>query len=156
LAFAYCTNLIGVINGGSVASIGSYAFRDCTNLTSIIIPNSVKSISGNVFYGCTGLTIYTEDLSKPSGWDSNWNNSNRPIVWGCTLSTADGGCYVVSLTKASLSYTNATGGIAAPYREGHTFGGWAATSNSIIVAYTAANIVNAPNGTKLYAIWIYN
>ena len=42
-----------------VTSIGSYAFADCKR-----------------------LTIYCEVTSKPSGWSSSWNESNRPVVWG--------------------------------------------------------------------------
>ena len=42
-----------------VTSIGSYAFADCKR-----------------------LSIYCEVTSKPSGWSSSWNESNRPVVWG--------------------------------------------------------------------------
>lgn len=34
------------------------------------------------FDNCTSLTIYCEATSKPEGWHSNWNSSNRPVVWG--------------------------------------------------------------------------
>lgn len=66
----------------SVTSIGSYAFAYCYNLTSITIPNSVTSIESYAFYSCIRLTIYCEVTSKPSGWSSSWNESNRPVVWG--------------------------------------------------------------------------
>ncbi|MGI6759450.1 MAG: hypothetical protein ACOX40_06685 [Bacilli bacterium] len=46
------------------------------------MPDSVTSIGDSAFYGCSKLTIYVEAPSKPSGWDSNWNSSNRPVVWG--------------------------------------------------------------------------
>ena len=70
------------INGKSVTSIGKYAFCDCTSLTSVVIPDSVTSIGDDAFYGCTSLTIYCEATSQPSGWDSDWNYSKRPVVWG--------------------------------------------------------------------------
>ena len=72
------------INGHSVTSIGEGAFSDCSSLTSIEIPNSVTSIGEYAFSGCSSLTIYCEASEKPSGWDSLWNDSSRPVVWNCT------------------------------------------------------------------------
>ena len=66
----------------SVTSIGNSAFYGCSGLTSVTIPNSVTSIGEYAFYDCSGLTIYCEATSKPSGWDSYWNSSNCPVVWG--------------------------------------------------------------------------
>ncbi len=65
-----------------ITSIGSNSFYFCRDLTSIIIPSSVKSIGHNAFSSCDKLTIYCAAQSKPNGWDSNWNSSNRPVVWG--------------------------------------------------------------------------
>jgi hypothetical protein len=76
----------------SVTSIGSYAFSGCTSLTSIIIPDSVTSIGNYAFSNCTSLTIYCEAASKPSGWNSDWNYSNRPVVWGHTHTYENGEC----------------------------------------------------------------
>ncbi len=47
------------INGKSVTSIGSYAFRGCTSLTNITIPDSVTWIGSHAFNGCTRLTSIT-------------------------------------------------------------------------------------------------
>jgi hypothetical protein len=52
-------NLIQVIIGNSVTSIGTEAFFGCTALTSIIIPNSVTSIGINTFLQCSALTSVT-------------------------------------------------------------------------------------------------
>ena len=66
-----------------VKGISSKAFYNCDNLSSITIPKCVDSISDNAFLDCDNLIIYCEDASKPSGWGSNWNSSNCPVVWDC-------------------------------------------------------------------------
>ena len=81
-AFYNCDSLASVTIGDSVKNIGDYAFYGCTSLTSIEIPNSVTSIGWATFSDCTSLTIYCEATSKPSGWDTKWNYSNCPVVWG--------------------------------------------------------------------------
>ena len=81
-AFYNCTSLISIEIPNSVTSIGYFAFRGCTSLESIEIPNSVTSIGYDAFYNCTSLTIYCEATSKLEGWDSDWNYSNCPVVWG--------------------------------------------------------------------------
>ena len=74
------------INGEDipVKAIADNAFYKCDSLTSIYIPNSVTTIGEWAFLGCSNLTIYCEASSKPSGWISNWNPFNRPVVWNCT------------------------------------------------------------------------
>ena len=83
-AFAYRSRLASVVIGDSVESIGSHAFYSCSGLTSVVIPDSVTSIGTYAFSGCSKLTIYCEATSKPSGWNSSWNYSSRPVEWGYT------------------------------------------------------------------------
>jgi uncharacterized repeat protein (TIGR02543 family) len=147
-AFYDCTGLTSITIPNSVTSIGDYAFQNCTGLTSITIPDSVTSIGDYAFNGCTGLTIYVEAASEPAGWNTSWNYSNRPVVWGCTLSADK--TYVVSFTKSA---SNPVRMIAAPYREGYTCGGWATTEGGTTAAYPAFDLMAAPNDTTLYAIW---
>ena len=92
-AFCGCTSLTSVVIPDSVKSIGGYAFYGCTSLTSVVIPDSVTSIARYAFRDvCASLTIYCEVESKLSGWESDWNYSNRPVVWGHTHSYTDGEC----------------------------------------------------------------
>ena len=85
-AFSGCTSLTTITIPSSVTSIGYGAFENCTSLQSITIPNSVTSIWSNAFASCSELTIYCEcaEADKPSGWSTNWNPDNRPVVWGYT------------------------------------------------------------------------
>ena len=84
-AFYGCDNLTTVTFGenSQLTTIGSYAFYWCSSLTLITIPNSVTTIGISAFFGCSNLTIYCEAASKPSGWSSYWNYSNRPVIWDC-------------------------------------------------------------------------
>ena len=67
------------IEGCSVTSIASDAFRNCIGLTSITIPYSIKTIGPAAFSGCTGLksVYYT---GKASEWCNisfgNFSTSN--------------------------------------------------------------------------------
>ena len=84
--FGYCSNLTIVTIGenSQLTTIGERAFYSCSSLTSIYIPDSVTSIEYIAFLYCSNLTIYCEASLKPSGWKSDWNYSNRPVVWNCT------------------------------------------------------------------------
>ncbi len=80
-AFDSCGTLTSINIPNSVTSIGDYAFYSCNSLTSIVIPDSVTSIGRRAFAYCDSLLIYCKAESKPSGWDSTWNYSNRPVEW---------------------------------------------------------------------------
>jgi hypothetical protein len=73
-----------VIIPEGVTSIDQEAFNGCGNLTGIIIPEGVTSIGLGAFQACDNLTIYVKAASQPAGWASNWNSSDRPVVWGYT------------------------------------------------------------------------
>ncbi len=89
-AFEYCSSLTSVIIPSGVISIGSSAFQYCSSLTSIVIPSGVTSIYLYAFRNCSSLTIYCEVSSKPSWWNSNWNNSNRSVYWAGQWEYVDG------------------------------------------------------------------
>ena len=85
-AFSDCSNLttVTISENSQLTTIGYYAFSGCSSLTSIYIPNSVTSIGDYAFSDCFKLTIYCGASSKPRGWNSDRNDSDRPVVWNCT------------------------------------------------------------------------
>ncbi len=133
-----------------LTTLGKWAFSDNGELKSLVLSENVTSIGDYCFQNCDNLTIYTEHSSKKPGWSNSWNSSNRPVVWGCTLSIDKS--YVVSFTKSASNPSNATAtnGITEPFRFGYTFGGWYTTDDFSGTKYD--DILSAPNGI-LYAKW---
>ena len=81
-AFWSCTVLESIDLPESVTTIDNYAFTNCYMLKEIHIADHVTSVGRWAFYGCKVLTIYAEANAQPSGWDADWNPSDRPVVWG--------------------------------------------------------------------------
>ena len=81
-AFSKCMSLKNVKLSPSVETIAAMAFSKCPSLTNILIPSAVKYIQAGAFWGCSALTIYCEREKQPLGFDTSWNNSRRPVVWG--------------------------------------------------------------------------
>ena len=103
-AFYDCRNLTSVTIGYRVRSIGWDAFSACRSLTSVTISNNVTKIGSDAFYACDSLTIYCKAASQPSGWASDWNSSDCPVVWGYTGSNG--------VTDDGLNWASVTNGIA--------------------------------------------
>lgn len=151
-AFMGCKALKNVVLPDSVTTIGNYAFRALTSATSIIIGSNVETIGQHAFYGCSIASIYCEDTELQPYWNERFNSSYRPIFFGVQLS--EDRTYVEALTVSAASPDNsdATNGITAPRRAGYQFMGWATTAGGEVV-YSAAEVVNAPVGTTLYAVY---
>ena len=106
-AFSGCSNLRSVTIGSGVTSFGSWVFGDSwnimhfninsnipghlyggNNLTTVVIGRNVLTIGNSAFNNShQSMTIYTEHLSQPSGWAPQWNNNNRPVIWGYNIPT---------------------------------------------------------------------
>lgn len=86
--FKNCSELGSIIIPSGATSIGDSAFMDCTSLSTVAIPAGVSHMGECVFSGCSSLTINCEAEDMPSGWNEDWNNSARPVKWGCNGSGA--------------------------------------------------------------------
>lgn len=152
-SFAFYGNgeLTELILPPTVTFIGRQAFRNCKGLTSVILPSSIETVEQHAFYGCSSLTIYVDFNEAPKEWHKYWNSSYRPVVYGCTIS--EDSSYVLYVVKGTVSNLNSNTTLSDPIREGYTFLGWGNTATADAPAYTSANLSEADNGRKLYAIW---
>ncbi len=150
-AYSHLQTLAFDFNAGTtLTSIGNEGFRGNNKLGIMTLPTNVRSVGNAAFSDCDELTIYVEYNKQPSGWAATWNASNRPVFWGCTLSSDKS--YVVSFVKSSgnPSNPNAANGINNPTRDGYNFGGWNTKADFSGDNYD--DIASAPNRT-LYAKW---
>ena len=151
-AFYGCSALASVFFPDNIKSIGKYAFRKCDSLTSVVLGSQIDSLDAHVFNGNLNITFYVESKAVPDGWNIRWNSSYRPVFLGVTLS--EDRTYVVSFVKSKGSILNplALNGISDPYRKEMKFAGWATKKGGNAV-YTSETVVDAPDGTTLYAIY---
>ena len=166
-AFYDATSLSRITLPQSVKKIGQYAFKGCSNVSVLTLnkdytqpTTGAVSIGTNAFYGCNEMTIYTNAVktaegNPPQEWHYRWNSGYRPVVWGCTFASDENGVYVQSVvvSENTLDNVKAESGFSGPLRSGWSFAGWATQSGSDEVVYTAAQIVDVPVGTTLYAVW---
>lgn len=151
---------VKTIGNGAFYYLGTNAEDESGNklggVTSVIVAGSPDRIGANAFYGCNFATVYLTDDNRNAEWGTGWNSSRRPAVWGVTLS--EDKSYVVSVTvgENTFEYYDALNALSAPYRAGYTFAGWSVTENGTEIAYTVQNVITAPVGTTLYAVYIQN
>lgn len=123
-------------------------------LRSVTIGGSVDKIGANAFYGCIYATFFVEDANREADWGTGWNSSRRPAVWGVALSEDKSYVVSVAVGENTFEYFDSLNAIGEPYREGYVFAGWSLTENGTDIAYTAQNVMKAPVGTTLYAVYI--
>lgn len=159
-AFFNCINLAGVTLSINLIRIAEYAFANCSAIKTFTLGNNIIGIGSHVFFGAYNLTLYVEASRRREDWSVHWNSGHSPVIWGCTLSADKS--HVESFTKTENSIMNfysdpAAGTItvlSAPYRQGCSFVGWTQSDISVVPDFTAAGVVNAPDGITLYAIWL--
>ena len=152
-SFAFYGNveLTTLVIPESVTFIGKQAFRNCRGLTSVVLSSSIETVEQHAFYGCSSLTIYVAFDKAPEGWHKYWNSSYRPVVYNCVLS--EDASYVLYVEKGTISNITSNTTLSDPIREGYTFVGWGNNSTAETPSYTSANLSEADDGRKLYAIW---
>ena len=157
-AFFGCESIREIVIPTSVKYVGEYAFRGCIGVDTVVIPTTVETIGRHAFYGMKNATFFTdakfEEGILPPYWNERWNSSYRPVLWGCTLS--EDMTYVVSYTASAskLSNSDTPDATYKPEKAGHYFAGWATVEGSNDVVYTADKLLEIPEGTVLYAVWI--
>jgi hypothetical protein len=162
-AFFDCSALKNVVFPDNVNSVGKFAFGKCAALTGVVVGDNVTTMGGHVFYRCENLTLYVENASRPEGWNTFWNSSYRPVVWGCEVTAGNERVVSVTISEKegvtsgiNVEYANELKPVTAPYKAEHTFVGWSTKADATTAEeceYGAAELVNVPVGTKLYAIW---
>lgn len=83
-SFNTSINLTSIAIPNSIVRIESNAFSYCENLNTIIIPESVTYMGRFIFTFTENVTIRVRSESKPEGWHDDWNDNNRPVIWGYT------------------------------------------------------------------------
>jgi len=152
-AFYGCTEVQEIMIPASVKTIGDYAFRGCTKVDAVILPETIDVIGKHAFYGLNKASFFCESDTIRPYWNERWNSSYRTVFWGCTLS--EDGSYVVAITagETMIDNMNAPDSSLTPEREGYFLDGWATEAGSDDVAFTSWNLIAAPEGTVLYAVW---
>ena len=151
-AFCDCTSLTSITIGNSVTSIGDYAFYGCSSLTNVTIPISVTYIGNYAFAYCYNLTLFCESTGKPSGWNSNWNYSNCPVVWGYTgeeytYNFVTNGADFIEPITSSVTIV-----LPTPVREGYYFMGW--YNNAEFSGNPVSDPYYSATAHTLYAKWL--
>lgn len=135
----------------ALTTIGEEAFYH-SQIETITIPSTVTYIGANAFAANFKLTVYTECSmgNPPAGWNSSWNGSHRPVVWGCTLSSDKSRVLSFVKTQSNPQYQNAEYGISDPGSKEYNFVGWYTTSDFSGTKYT--DLLSVPLG-MVYAKW---
>ena len=129
-------------DNSSCESIGDYAFCGCGSLTNITIPNSVTSIGDYAFANCNAITIYSEAVSKPSGWSDLWashiSGSKCPVVWNCNSNeTADDGYIYTIIDGIRYALKDETATVA---KQSSSLSGDITIPINIIYKYTSYSV----------------
>ena len=81
-AFGRCTSLKKITIPDNVKSVGDFVFIGCTSLAEVYIPKGVENISHRIFIDTLNVTVYCEAEEKPDGWEENWSEGAKEVIWG--------------------------------------------------------------------------
>ena len=152
-AFMGAENLKTLVIPENVTHIGKHAFRGMTRAKSIIIPASVSTVGVHAIYGAYDAVVYVWGGEVVGEWDSRWNSSYIPVVYGCTLSADK--TYVVSFVKSLTNPDNMPieTSMTPPVRDGYTFVGFSTNSGATTAEYDMSTLIDVPDGTLVYTVW---
>ncbi len=153
-AFLGCTGLTELNLPESLTAIGKQAFRGCTGLSGVVLGTGITSVGAHAFYGCPNLTVFLAGEEIPAGFDERWNSSYRPVVLG--VSVGEDGTVSFVRSANNPKHLNQSNVLTAPGKEGMTFAGWSTAPDASSAEYTPGNVKNAPDGTRLYAVYQHN
>ncbi len=153
-AFYGCESITELRLPKTLTHIGKQAFRNCSGLSGVILENGQMTIEQHAFYGCTSMTVYTDGTEEGENWQTSWNSTHSPIVWGCTLS--DDGTYVYAVTKTEgfVTIKDISKALTEPTRSGYEFAGWAYAPNSTVAEVSMENLLTVVDGATVYAVWL--
>lgn len=153
-AFLGCTGLTELNLPETLTVIGKQAFRGCTGLSGVVLGTGITSVGAHAFYGCPNLTVFLAGEEIPAGFDERWNSSYRPVVLGTAVGEDGTVSFVIGAgNPKNLNQSNV---LTAPGKEGMTFAGWSTVPDASSAEYTPGNVKNAPDGTRLYAVYRRN
>lgn len=133
-----------------------YLFYNNYYITGVVIPMGAgrEAMRYDVFTQCSNLSIFLEDLTASSAWESEWNRE-RPVIFGYdgeehTYTFVVNGGNAIESVKSKYS-------IALPVPthqdETMTFGGWYDNPDFMGAAITDATYYSSTHNI-LYAKWL--
>ncbi len=155
-AFYGCSGITELYIPQTVSYIGKQAFRNCSGLLGVAVESDQTTIDQHAFYGCANMTIYTNGSADGENWQTGWNSTHCPIIWGCTLSADGTYVYAVTKTESFVTMKDISKVLTVPTREGYEFVGWAYEPEGAHADIHMEELLTVADGTMVYAVWVEN
>ncbi len=137
--FQFCNNLATIALPANYLTIGQHAFNS-TQLAGLLLPAGITEIAEKAFAGLPQNSVLYTREKKAAELLSSENYDSAKTAIGIL----DGGAFAGDIVFQA-------GTLAAPAKEGHTFGGWYENSDCSGEAVTSAEA-----GHTYYAKWTPN